>query len=297
MEVIERKRAGKLQYEETRRIVNEIISAGESLPSIGRTVGVTSEGISQYIDRTGQYDNWKENRRSYKQRLQAERQNLANALLARLYSMTEQEGGWEYAKAIEDDRKKDHRQDNIPIKKLVKFFREYRTAVESGNPSSMEELAKKSEIGTYGSSVQGLMDRARLEPLFGRLERYPKGKITAVKDTFDSDLTGNDIAYFSRVPSAIVYKHFKRIGGRKRKFPVKIIGRKSEDKLTYRRASEVYESQDLGFNIDEIAYLLDLNPRLVSYTIENRREISGRIIEVLDILHPEQKHEKPYIQK
>ena len=106
MEVIERKRAGKLQYEETRRIVNEIISAGESLPSIGRTVGVTSEGISQYIDRTGQYDNWKENRRSYKQRLQAERQNLANALLARLYSMTEQEGGWEYAKAIEDDRKK-----------------------------------------------------------------------------------------------------------------------------------------------------------------------------------------------
>lgn len=297
METVGAKRKHTKLDEEKRRILNEMISAGESLPVMARVVGVSAEAARQYVNRTGQHDNWRENRGSYKQRLKTARQNLANVLLARLYSMAEQEEGWEYVKAIEYDRDRNNSKLNIPIEKILAFYREYRIAQENRTPITMREMAIRSEIGTYGSSVQGLMNRARLEPLFGRLERYPKGKITAVKGTFDSDLTGPDIAYFSGVPFAVVYKHFKKIGGRKRKFPVKIIGRKSEDILTYRRASEVYEAQDLGFTPDETSYLLDLNPRLVVYAIENQREIGGKIIEVLDILHPEQRHEKPYIQK
>ena len=222
---------------------------------------------------------------------------IRNAALQKAYGAS-----WAFGKALEyamTYSKGGNRR--YPIDKkfpmLFSLFSRYQNAFQKGEKRSLEELAD--EAGFSFTYVGIILKRSGLEPLYGGRERHliPEEKIEAIKRSLDLEVSDPDIAYFIGVPSYVIanylVKHGKNKGGKNH--PVKSFSNPTVH-LTHKRASQVYEAQDLSFGQKEIEEVLGLDSRAVSYALEHRKEVELRIIKALQTIYPARKISRPYLE-
>ncbi len=284
--------------------VNTMIESGDPITKISVVGGVTNEGARNYIKRIGKFESWKEKRKEVKKnRLEKiadetlTKQSLVDVLCARVYRLA-QESGWAYVKAWDYySNVKKRGKHNIPLVKLVKLFDLYETALKHERILSLEEFFERTGIGNI-NYISQIFQRVGLTPMNCSKERkYPEDYIKEKIKSAGRELniSSNDAGYFLGVSSYISDLYWKRYQLRNgiRVKPLMHLGIYGQ--LTHKKASEIYEAQDLGFSKEETLDLLDINPGLYDFTMRNRKVIQKKIVNVLDTLWPEFKHTKPYV--
>lgn len=293
-----------------RTLANELIAQGLALREIAEeSGGVTGERVRQYINSSGQHEKWKEAKLAPKVK-EKERKATIGQILGGVLQRAYENASWEEQRAFDyiATRKKLHPH-NYDMKTLIKVFRNYKTALDKGKKVSLKKLSEKS--GLLEPGVGTILRRVGLEPMvLGRMNtvRLSQEKKDAMKRAFPIEMSNVDIAYFLGVPIYTPYLYFHRYfknGGERPKVKQEIeilrgglgSGKGRKYHLTYRLASQIYESLDAGFNVEETAYLLDTVPEAVVFANSQRAEIGGKIKRALKTLYPDKKFRKPYVQR
>lgn len=260
----------------------------------GDQARVTRERIRQYIRDTGQRQTFMEKRKMHtKGRL---RRRLVAALKTHAIQRAYKES--RAMQKFVDYYLNARRPLGIPIQKFGKFLRLYKDAEDSGTKPSMEELAAQSGIGLVSYRVLKIFG---LETPYGRVRRFhriPPEKKQAIERAYYTDMPLSDIAFFLGLAQFNVQHNMQRIfgdTGTRKQYIEQFTVSDSGGYFSYRHASQIYEAQGLGFNEGEIAYLFDIKPRAVQYAMQHRQKIGQGIITALDVLYPDVKHEKPYL--
>lgn len=185
---------------------------------------------------------------------------------------------------------------------LKTIFDRYHEAEQKGIKLSLEEIAEKLDI--YASSCGLILKKSGLEPMYGTRKRsspISEEKIEAIKRAYATGLTFVDIGYFLNLPHYTCQQRTKK--SREQKKLIKIWSKRIEEcaphteaSLSYRLASQIYESIDLGFNQEQTSFLLDAKDFVVEYALEHRTEIEPKLIDQLKILYNNPNHNKPYKQ-
>ena len=270
--------------------IDKLYQNGLNLSQIGRIVKLTRERVRQYITRTGQDIIRK---RSNKIRRQLEIEIFGNGgTLEKIILKRVSEESFALGKALEYHFSIDQvkRERSTSVKRLIELFERYYELRKRGERVSYWNLGKP--IGINGSQVIKILNKVGLESLSGR-KGYGITK-EVYERAFEADMGVPDVTYFLGInPRGSVGFHFKKIGKRK-KFPQQCISG-SLNELTYRLASQIYEAQDLGFSSEEIITLLDCHKKTVEYALIRREGMGNKIIEALNTIYPETKHDRPYL--
>ena len=284
--------------EKTRRRpkIDELIVQGFTLEKMGEAVNLTRERIRQYIKATQKHEFWREKRKEAPPKATKKMRNnldkrLLSVLEGRALTLAQKEG-WAYQKSAEYYYVVS-RQNRIEFSTLIKLFKSYETAKKRNKQLALEDFAR--ETGISVGCISKIFRRVGVEPMYGNLERH----ITPqhIKDIIDRSLhlkiSTADVAYFLGVSAHVVQERFQALGTRPK---IKIdITRIKKETLTYRLASQIYESYDAEFREEEIPEIVDTNERLVRYALEHRKDIEPRIIEILNKLYTDQEICQPYL--
>lgn len=293
-----------------RRIAN-----GEAETDIGEALRISRQAVDDYIKRSGQRVFWQEKRQERKDRellSEKERQQTLELIAGRIWALVEQkarEQGWAYEKALEYCQKSQRRtgDDLIPFEKLVKAYAAYDEAKKLGEKIGLRELARRagfSHVWDIGRTYR----IAGVKPFYGNREicHLSSAQKAALELALPLGMGAPDIGYFLNIPDYVVcQKRTKQLIQPPRKQGLHTLP--SQDKvpgvrfhhLTYRLASQIYESVDLGFTAEETQQLLStpdktLHPKILEYALQHRPEIEQPILHALDTMFPEKRHEKPY---
>ena len=284
--------------------VDSLVRSGTSVREIKEAIGVdvVNETVRQYIVRTGKYEVWKKaakTSRVSQKVMRKERRNALRDILfcvnSRLLQLVDEEDRWayqtamEYRSSYEVERTKGLRSFDT----ILAFFKRYQTARDSGVRLSLAELAEG--LLCAPNQAMDVLDRVGLHSLYWEQKNaLSKDQERAIKRSFKLDMNASDIAYFIGAPPQNVYNAFKRDDAEtaRRIFLTQIQG----EKLTYRLASQIYEAKDLRFTPSEISELFDTSPEIVEYALENRTNISYKIMHALRKLYPKREITRPYIK-
>lgn len=186
-------------------VVDRMISEGKPQAQIGREIGSHRESIRQYINKSGQYDLWKEKNRELllgpKLKKEAERQTRKNLVsVLKGYAIQKaQEKGVEEAMRYYLKRNNENslrKREGTPyLLKLMKLVDTYKSAQERGEKLSYAKLAKISGLGKGmpgAATVSKIFKKMDLKSLYWEALRTPKWKIDAIERAEKS------IAYFGR---------------------------------------------------------------------------------------------------
>jgi transposase len=291
--------------------IDRLVLEGKSSVEIGNLFNLSYQTILNYIRDTGQYKSWRSKgekvtkANSVKTRKKL-RGTIAFLLKGRLTQLAEEES-WAHQKAIEYmNQRKGHRNKgkspNYSFDLLLTLFERYEHAKERGQKISLEKLADG--LGIWPVSAGVILKKMELEPLYGTRERssnLSRKMIATIDRGFDLELSCTDIACFLNLNYWNVQGRFAKLGKRlNSKKAIKFFKREVEKgtgSLNYSLASQIYEAQDLDFNGDEIAELLDLNPKIVEYAVRRRKKIEPKLLDQLRILYGKEKIDKPYKAK
>lgn len=288
--------------------IDELIAKGHTLKQIGDRVGSLSgnkktlsrERVRQYINGTGQYEEW---RRLRKLCSPEERKRTQLRFLRFLVKTAKQKCRDQQDPALEKaieyyfSRKQKRLEGPTPIiqfEKIYSLFSSYFEAQQEGTPLALSDLGELSNIQT--NTVGNILRRADLKPMHypahkKRIVTSPEKK-QAIDRSYNLEMNAPDIAYFIGVSPWIVSQRFNDIGKRGKPH---FIANLTKGRLDYRKASQIYEAQDLEFTEEQISELLDTHPDLVSHALQNESTIETKIIEALDTIYPETQHQKPYL--
>ncbi len=279
-----------------------LIDKGATLVEIGTCVGLEGERVRQYINESGQYNEYRQKREEVKNKSKLEKeekQNLQRIVISLLKIRTKQlsEKEWACQKAVEYflSRKIATGDNLIPFSKLYNLFQYYEKAMKENKKLSLEELGEKADIAVM--TVSNILDRVGIEPMYGRnIETIrKKEKWEATKRGFETIFNSYDIAYFLHLPKHLPGLMYEQIGFHTRKIhsPAQL----GYSRLTYRLASKIYEAKDCGFEMNEIAELADTTDDMVDYALFLRNEAEPKIIKGLKILYADKTITKPYVTK
>ena len=310
--------------------LDQFIVQGLTLAEIEQKNKVTIHGVRQYINATGQHDNWIEQSKRRKaeraeqkakqeNNLHHARQDLTDVLIFRAYQKTE-EGGWKYRRKALDYyygglTGRSGYMVSTSLDKLVSLFETYEMAERSRIKLSLEEL--KERTGINFSNINRILKSQELEPMFGARERsspLSPEKVQAIERAYGSKFTSKDVAYFLGLNEnpRVVTCHFveiRRSGAEKIKRKRWLFlakqefgkGSKKSDYLFYRTASQIYELDDLAreekihFPDEEVAKLLEIRPECVEHARKQRGWIEYDLKRLLRILYSERKRDTPYL--
>ncbi len=193
----------------------------------------------------------------------------------------------------------------ITLKQLLTLFEVYKSALDEGKRVSVYEFANIS--GVQPSTISRIFKICGIKTLYHQIERHnptPQQE-EMIRQTFLLGLSSEDASYFSgntisinvlqrrykkmRKGGPVPDPHFKRFG--------KGEGRPSWGyQLTLRRASQIFEAQDAGSSLEEIAELLDAPKAAIKYAERRRPSYSAKIIRALDTFFPNEiSHTNPYL--
>ncbi len=288
--------------------IDVLVQQGLTLEEIGNNRDLSKERIRQYIVETGQHAEWRKIREAKKVetsfKLKKGLLSDIRILIGKRLEHVAKEQGWPYQKAV--DYLNYHKHPNktkIPFDSLVELLKRYEKAVKSGNKISRVELGKSLDILAYSANVGRILKKIGLKPLYGFRERHitPKEKKEAIRRGLELKMPSTDIAYFLGLSGPVVYQSLKKYG-KKNCYPLQYIikqfGKQRTNHhafLTYRLASQIYEAEDLRFNIDEITELLNTRKEIIDYAVENRQKIENQIVMELRILYKTGEINRPYI--
>lgn len=178
---------------------------------------------------------------------------------------------------------------------LIKLFEAYGVAKLEGKKLSITKLGEIA--GLHFVSVGKILRDVGLDRMYWNVENRhatPKWKKEALLKSFDSSpLSAADIAHFLELPYPVVIQYLRL---KKHQCVGKelIINGVGKHKLTYYRASQIYEAQDLGFNPQETSELLDLPLKRVTYVKYHRHQFGPILIKALNAMFPQESINTPY---
>jgi transcriptional regulator with XRE-family HTH domain/ribosomal protein S8 len=300
---------GRLESYGTKPEVDKLIPQGLSLSEMAEKAGLKfRQQVSEYLIRSNQYGLWKKARqREVKKETEARKQK-AEALkqkteLSRKISSILKEVA--YKKAYEEPAKESWahqktaqyflslraRPKRYSSQLLITIFQRYEKAMNAGEKKSLEALG--SDLGLLPAAVSKILASVGVEPLYGSKDKQkiPDCKEPLIKRAFNLPMTCLDAAYFLGVKWHVVSKRFNAIG--KRDHIVKPLTLKRG--LNYHQVSQIYESQDAGFTKQETAGLLGIKEKNIEYAINNRDDLSPKIVDALTKLFPNRVIDKPYL--
>ncbi|MBD3310831.1 hypothetical protein GF351_06455 [Candidatus Woesearchaeota archaeon] len=289
------------------RLKDRLVRRGLPLKAIAGKAGCTKEWVRIYVEKMGMYDAYRQSRQHYdaarKQTHEVmsaqhlHMQRLASSLLSAIPSIAPEEDVWAVQKAFEDRSDPAASPQRYSFDKAFTILTAYKHARDQGEKPSYTQLAR--ETGTSVMGMSKFLKRLGLPSLNWTVEKRdfmsPDQK-QALKRTQDSCLTNPDLAYLIRTTPANIVNHRDSDPEKARDGKILCIYQGGRPYvLNYRLSSQIYRADDLGFSTHEIAELLDTVPDIVAYATDNRDEIGGNIIKILETAY--QKHfENPYFE-
>jgi len=269
--------------------IDECIDQGLTLEQMSESHGKSKEYYRQYINATGQYDQFRKNRHDaihLPLRKKRAIKNLINILHKHVIKRRI-EINWAMGKALEYRHHNNSRSINLDI--LFSIFDKYDKAIKEGKKLSLNELGEGSHI--YPANVGRILKNAGLQPMYGTLERKATSKKEKImiKRSFRLPLNSIDISYFIGTKKHNVHDKFRMMGGRKNQ-QSKFLSKR----ITYRLASQVYEAQDIHMDNEDICDLLEINEELLAYITLKRDSYEPRIIKALRVIYADKNLNKPY---
>lgn len=286
--------------------VDILIEKGYSMYEMAREVRLSRERIRQYINGSGQYNDWRKKRQEVKEELgigkkanQRKIKDLQGRLISALWVRAEElakKEDWAFQKAVEYLRSyKANYPWNHTFPQLYKLFKVYERAQKKGKKLSLEKIGEKVDL--YGTSVDNILARIGIEPMYGKKEQIIKKRREKMEATIrgvDTCFSSSDIAYFLNLPDHVPYMRFQNMGIKRGR---NIWLRVGKDWFTYRLASQIYEARDCGFSGKDVMELLDVKGEIVDYALEHRRELEPKIVKGIRILYNDKKIKNPYVTK
>ncbi len=272
------------------------IQRGLSLGRIAFEIGVSRQGIEFFLKRTGKYDEWRQKReevrRTEKEMKELELSTkvsclsiLENSLYSRAYGDRALKLTLDY---FFNNRFVSHRFSRNRFLEIDKLLEKYIEAKVNNRRDSLRMLTSASDISvlTFSNILSELGLKTLSKPWLDE-----KGE-KAARRMFWIEMSVADLAYFWGKNRDVLLYHFRKV----------------ENEVDYKRPryfhvpsrrieSEVYELQDVDFNFEEICEYLEKPSSLIQSAIEKRDFDSKGIIRALDIIYPNEKHDKPYLQK
>ncbi len=278
--------------------IRKAITTGAlSIDEIARQVGLSSKTVCEY---SSKYNillpqdslNVKQQKLERQKEKQLERETKSQFLFKLkecLYKKVGEEG-WAMQKAVEALYARNRR--TYKLQDIYAIFQKYERAQREGKKLSLEELAEGTPF--LFVDVGRLLREIGVEPMHGNLDKKATSqwKKQSIDKAYEKvSISTYDIAHFIDVNPQVVRKRFCKKGKRENIQTIKDWGKQ---KLTYRLASQIYETVDLGFNQSETAELLDANPKVVEYALSERKGLEPTIINALQVLYPQETITKPY---
>ncbi len=290
--------------------IDRLVTGGHSLVEIAkrtkplRSDQVPYQSVHRYLKRTGQHGLWKENRPKatrarggYKRGVREQRQKLVDTL-AHYAIERAGEDSWALQKTVQRYLSVQRRNANVPLEKLFKMFSICEEAMSTGRRITYAELADASGFSINSVVFGNIMKSVGVE---GDIKVHKKVRLSSqqkasIRDVYEIGLSMRDIAYFTDIFEETVALHVStKPKGRN---ALVIFGTGSNrEYLSYRMASEIYEAADAGFTDQELMEYFDGKSRCVGYALEHRDEIGYTLIRALDLLFPDVKHTRPYLEK
>ncbi len=267
---------------EQKILIEDLASECSSLQELGEKLDRTQERARQILHETGIHkrvlEYWKELRDEKREVREKQKEKcLSSIILMLLYETAKREQNSAFQKALEfkyfNEKKQNNYQSRLSLEQLEKLFE----ICYSGKSYELKEISEKTKIS--GQRIGEIIREAKVPaPYLLRtrtlLTEEQKKQIKRAKNT---ELNKQDIAYFLKLPHHAVNTRFKR-----------------KRTKSYKIASQVYEAQDLGFAIPEIAELVERSEDRVKRIIKQKPETEPKITEALSILY-NKKFEKPYL--
>ena len=268
-----------------------MIREGATLRSIGQqTGGFHGELMRQTLLGLGLYRVWSDARNKEK--------NIKAQLVSLLHARTHQllcdpALSWAEQKAYEYNLSSRHGLGTraIPHEKLVNLFSLYDAAQKNGEKLSLADLAERSDFSS-GPYVGKILSRLRISPMYGnsQFQRISSKKRSSLKQAVRLGyLTLTDLVRLSGLSRPTIESSIH--GEVPQKNFIEHFG---FNRLSYWKASEIYEAQDAGFSVPEIAELAKTIPEVVEYAEHHRMKIEPRIRDALHLLFPKAKIVRPY---
>ena len=279
-------------------IIKRGIKKGLTLEEIATNTQLTRERIRQIIIFYGEYENRKLCRSMIE--IPSIRENIKKTVISqigncfdKLASTLENESNWAEARAAEYFYGKQRCDYEIPLEKIIKMFEKYKEGIDERKQYSYDVIGKYVRISLMG--VKRILRKINLPSLYWN-SKMPTRQQSQIKNEAlkraKEELwfaSISDITYFLEVPISNFSR--SRLKNRQSRPFIKRIGHFA---LTYKIASQIYEAQDLGFDIKETASLIDTTDAVVNYANLYRQNVEQRIIKILDVLYPSETHTKPY---
>ena len=271
---VNQKRKRKLQKKQQKvEQIEELIEQGLTQREIAKRFNVTHQRINQIIREACLYEKWKEtkiSKRNEKKRYKKIKQELIFMIL---HQTAKKEQNTPFQKALEYkySSKKSIRE---TLETLTKFF----DLCYSGKTYTITALSKETGLTEQiiGYILRKMPEVPRPYKLRQRIV-LRKEQEELIKRASETELNIRDISYFLKLPLYVISKRLK-----------------SNTKESYRLPSQIYEAQDLGFTIKEIAELLDIKEDKVKKELELRAEKEPKIKQALTQIY-QKKFEKPYL--
>ncbi|MEK6892730.1 MAG: hypothetical protein AABX07_00850 [Nanoarchaeota archaeon] len=277
--------------DKTRKVVQGVLES-KSQTTIADDTGLTKECTRQYIEGLGLYNTWRAKRN--------EPYNLRTKTVSLLQQRIEQlinspELSWAEKKAYEYNLNSRFGTTKraIPHKKLVKLFTMYEKVKEQGKKHSLEWFAQRVGFSTQGE-VGIIFSRSSILPLHGNreFERVSEEKSSALKKAGKLGyLNLSDIAYFSGLSDTAIERH--TLPTSKKNTAIKRF--RDSNRLTFSKASQIYQAHDLGFSLRQTILVCDILPEIVAYAEHWRSSIAPKIVKAIKTLYPREKVKVPYI--
>ncbi len=303
----EKEKQKKAKESKRKPEVDVLITEGKSLGEIGRTVKLTRERIRQYINATGQYEQWrkareqrKEEQKTLEEHIDQQRTHILFLLKERMKILAKKDS-WAAEKAVEcwlnNKRYNEH---SHSLETLLTILTRYEKAKNRGECLSLEQLGEG--LSLWPSSIGIVLRKVGVEPMYGKRERKltPQATKEALQRVHPilslTNMSMTDISYFLGIPNYIVQQHHARYGITQKR-PKRALCRdgKHGRYLTNAIASIIYKALDSGLSERKIAATLEVRPSFIDKAKELRPSIQPTIIQTLQILYNTRKIKTPYL--
>jgi len=288
----------RIDYDSIDGLESMIQSGSASLCKMADVAGVSRQAIHDYLRRTSQHPMWKRKRTEFnanKSNPKKERQAILNDigdLLCKDLHERAKSASWPEQR-ISDYTCSFKRFNGIAYKPefVLKMFQRYEELKKQGIKYSLDDFGN--EFGLWFPTVGEIFRRANVDPMYGAHRRgssrykMPLHLKERMKRIVNIEFSPADVAHFLGSYRHHIYRELKKLG--------RTTIRNPSGPLTYRRISQIYEAQDVGFTPGEISDYVGIRKFYVNRALSKRQELEPKMINSLRLLLQNPGISKPYV--
>lgn len=288
-----------------------------SLQELADIIGVSREGLRQYLIRTDQNDLI--HRRSLERRtLQKaatcerhaqERLSKQKTLLEYLQSIRRtiaieygDRGSW----AVEETIKRAKTPGVKDWRPYYLIYSIYDAALSRGKHTSYRKIGKQVmaiyNVRLYDADVQDMLDKANAPTLCWAPKRVPESLRAMIRRGYSLDIPLTFIAHALDIDHRaadyqcrrIKRKCGKRAYTQNKDIDFEYLGKR---KVNFNLASRIYEAQDSGLSLDDIMQRFSLTQRQLNAAVSVRETVASRLAAAIGAIYEVPGYDKPYVSE